>query len=112
MTSEEMVSTLFGVSWLDCLPRLTSDFPGENDPVFTGMLAFFGPVLLFNERDWLDDLSLLDKPARPLFLPFEPLLSEEVTRDGDLDIAMRSIRERDVFISPKATLKPDKLSAT
>jgi hypothetical protein len=112
MTSEEMVSTLFGVNWLNCLLRLTGDFPNENDPGFTGMLAFFGSVLLFNDRGWLDDLSLLDKPARPLFLPFDPLLLEEVTRDGDLDIAMRSLRERDVFISPKATLKPDKSSAT
>jgi hypothetical protein len=76
------------------------------------MLAFFGPVLLFNERGWLDDLSLLDKPARSLFPPFNPLLLEGARPDRDLDIAMRSLRERDVFISPKATLKPDKSSAT
>jgi hypothetical protein len=75
MTSVEIVSTLFGVNWLNCLPILTGDFPGENDPSFTGMLVFFGSVLLFNERGWLDDLSLLDKLARPLFLPFDPLLS-------------------------------------
>ena len=112
ITSVEIVSTLVGVNWLECSLILTSDFPGENDPGFTGMLAFFGSVLLFNERGWLDDLSLLDKRARPLFLPFDALLSEGVMRGRALDIAIRSIRERDVFISPKATLKPDKLSAT
>jgi hypothetical protein len=47
-----------------------------------------------------------------LLLPRERLLSAGVTPDGALDNAIRSIRERDVFISPKATLKPDKLSAT
>jgi hypothetical protein len=119
MTSVEIVSTLFRVNWLDSLLISKAVFPGGVDPDLDGLLVALGSVVLFvDEREpvvvWLllDVRSLLDERVLPLLLPRERLPSEGVTPDGDLDNAIRSIRERDVFISPKATLKPDKLSDT
>ena len=52
MTSVEIVSTLFGVNWLDSLLRSTALFPGGVGPDLDGVLVVLGSVLLFvDERD-------------------------------------------------------------
>jgi hypothetical protein len=101
MTSVEIVSTLFGVNWLDSLLISTAVFTGGMGPDLEDPRVVLGSVLLLEER------------VLPLLLPRERLLSVGVTPPGGtLDNAIRSIRERDVFSSPKDTLKPDKLSDT
>jgi hypothetical protein len=61
MTSVEIVSTLFGVNWLDCLLSSTAVFPGVVGPDLEGVLVVLGSVLLFVvERDLVFVWLLLD----------------------------------------------------
>tara|TARA_B100000745_G_scaffold239667_1_gene162330 strand:+ start:287 stop:493 length:207 start_codon:yes stop_codon:yes gene_type:complete len=61
MTSVEIVSTLFGVTWLDSLLRSTAVFPGGVEPGLDGLLVVLGSVLLFvDERDLVVVWLLLD----------------------------------------------------